>query len=69
MGRKCMGRNGYGPKWLWAEMTSDHSYCYPAFVEILRIAENQDFDRGARRKRNHQPLNQKVRLLGIIMDN
>ena len=19
-----MGRNGHGPKWLWAEMTSDH---------------------------------------------
>ena len=30
MGRNGMGRNGYGPKWSWAEMvmaamTSDHS--------------------------------------------
>ena len=24
MGRNGMGRNGHGPKWLWAEMTSDH---------------------------------------------
>ena len=23
MGRNGMGRNGHGPKWLWAEMTSD----------------------------------------------
>ena len=23
---KVMGRNGHGPKWLWAEMTSDHQY-------------------------------------------
>ena len=23
MGRNGMGRNGHGPKWLWAEMTRD----------------------------------------------
>ena len=25
MGRNSMGRNGYGPKWSWAEMTSDQN--------------------------------------------
>ena len=36
-----MGRNGHGPKWLWAEMTSDPSaskdvYNYSFFPQTIR---------------------------------
>ena len=37
MGRNGMGRNGHGPIWLWAEMTSD-----PANVSG-RFGPNQDY--------------------------
>ena len=36
MGRNGMGRNCHGPKWLWAEMTSDlHELSFLIFIAFL----------------------------------
>ena len=37
-----MGRNGHGPKWLWAEMTSDpceHYIHFPTFLFTTQIEQ------------------------------
>ena len=43
-----MGRNGHGPKWLWAEMTSDHRderYNYRSGMKDLWTFRDLDFSR------------------------
>ena len=42
MGRNGLGRNGHGPKWLWAEMTRNRSPGLGAGADLLFLVYIND---------------------------